>query len=187
MNETANILNNATNKSLVILDEIGRGTSTFDGISLAWAITEYLHNNKKCKPRTLFATHYHELISLADSLDSCFNLNIEVQEYKNEVIFLRKIQPGGASKSYGIHVAKLAGIPNEVISRANHILRNFYDNKTAFNDLYKEQLPLFNDEENISNEKANDLLNELKDLNIDILSPVECLNILNSFKKKYDD
>ena len=187
MNETANILNNATNKSLVILDEIGRGTSTFDGISLAWAITEYLHNNKKCKPRTLFATHYHELISLADSLDSCFNLNIEVQEYKNEVIFLRKIQPGGASKSYGIHVAKLAGIPNEVINRANHILRSFYDNKTAFNDLYKEQLPLFNDEENITNEKANDLLNELKDLNIDTLSPVECLNILNSFKKKYDD
>jgi len=187
MNETANILNNATNKSLVILDEIGRGTSTFDGISLAWAITEYLHNNKKCKPRTLFATHYHELISLADDLDSCFNLNIQVQEYKDEVIFLRKIKPGGASKSYGIHVAKLAGIPKKVINRAEHILKNFYENKTSLNNLSKDQLPLFTNEDNIFNAKAIDLLEELKDINLDILSPVECLNILNSLKKKYDD
>ena len=187
MNETANILNNATNKSLVILDEIGRGTSTFDGISLAWAITEYLHNNKKCKPRTLFATHYHELISLADDLDSCFNLNIEVQEYKDEVIFLRKIKQGGASKSYGIHVAKLAGIPKKVINRAEHILKNFYDNKTELNNLPKDQLPLFSNEENINEQKAIDLLNELKDINLDLLSPIECLNILNSFKKKYDN
>ena len=122
-----------------------------------------------------------------DDLDSCFNLNIEVQEYKDEVIFLRKIKRGGASKSYGIHVAKLAGIPKKVINRAEHILRNFYENKTSLNNLSKDQLPLFTNEDNICNEKAIDLLDELKDINLDVLSPIDCLNILNSFKKKYDD
>ena len=118
MNEAANILNNATSKSLIILDEIGRGTATFDGLSLAWSITEYLHNNKKVGARTMFATHYHELIFLADKLKKAFNLNIEVKEYNDELIFLRKIKDGGANKSYGIQVAEMAGLPYKIISRA---------------------------------------------------------------------
>ena len=108
MNETANILNNATTQSLVILDEIGRGTSTYDGLSLAWAITEYIHNNSEIKAKTLFATHYHELIDLAEDLPDAFNLNVAVDEYDGDIIFLRKIQSGGANKSYGINVAKMA-------------------------------------------------------------------------------
>ena len=187
MNETANILNNATKNSLVILDEIGRGTSTFDGISLAWAITEFLHNNKTCKPRTLFATHYHELISLADQLPSCFNLNIEVKEYKNEVIFLRKIKEGGASKSYGIHVAKLAGIPQKVIKRAERILSDFFSNKNTLNINNKEQLPLFSNEEKKTKTKADNLLEELNNINLNTLSPIDSLNVLNDLKKKYND
>jgi len=187
MNETANILNNATNKSLVILDEIGRGTSTFDGISLAWAITEYLHNNTNCKPRTLFATHYHELISLANDLSSCFNLNIEVQEYKDEVIFLRKIKEGGASKSYGIHVAKLAGIPNQVIKRAGNILNDFYNNEMSLSTNKKKQLPLFSSKDYEKDDENNKLLQKLKEINLDRLTPLESLNILHSLKKKYDN
>ena len=122
MNETANILNNATSRSLIILDEIGRGTSTFDGISIAWSVVEYIHNNTKAK--TLFATHYHELTELSMTLDSVKNYNIAVKEWNDEIIFLRKIASGGADKSYGIQVARLAGLPKEVIERAKEVLSN---------------------------------------------------------------
>ncbi len=122
MNETANILNNATSRSLIILDEIGRGTSTFDGISIAWSVVEYIHNNTKAK--TLFATHYHELTELSMTLDSVKNYNIAVKEWNDEIIFLRKIAVGGADKSYGIQVARLAGLPKEVIERAREVLAN---------------------------------------------------------------
>ncbi|HBA27513.1 MAG TPA: DNA mismatch repair protein MutS [Nitrospinae bacterium] len=122
MNETANILNNATSRSLIILDEIGRGTSTFDGISIAWSVVEYIHNNTKAK--TLFATHYHELTELSMTLDSVKNYNIAVKEWNDEIIFLRKIAVGGADKSYGIQVARLAGLPKEVIERAREVLNN---------------------------------------------------------------
>ncbi len=122
MNETANILNNATQRSLIILDEIGRGTSTFDGISIAWSVVEYIHNNTKAK--TLFATHYHELTELSMTLDSVKNYNIAVKEWNDEIIFLRKIAVGGADKSYGIQVARLAGLPKEVIERAKEVLAN---------------------------------------------------------------
>ena len=122
MNETANILNNATSRSLIILDEIGRGTSTFDGISIAWSVVEYIHNNTKAK--TLFATHYHELTELSITLDSVKNYNIAVKEWNDEIIFLRKIAVGGADKSYGIQVARLAGLPKEVIERAREVLNN---------------------------------------------------------------
>ena len=122
MNETANILNNATSRSLIILDEIGRGTSTFDGISIAWSVVEYIHNNTKAK--TLFATHYHELTELSMTLDSVKNYNIAVKEWNDEIIFLRKIAVGGADKSYGIQVARLAGLPKEVIERAKEVLSN---------------------------------------------------------------
>jgi DNA mismatch repair protein MutS len=120
MIEAANILNNATNRSLVILDEIGRGTSTYDGVSLAWAITEYLHDHNCC--RTLFATHYHELAQLAEHLTNLRNYNVEVREVKEQVVFLHKIAPGSADKSYGIHVAHLAGVPEKVLSRAREVL-----------------------------------------------------------------
>src|SRR5205823_1530866 len=120
MTEAANILNNATPRSLVILDEIGRGTSTYDGVSLAWAITEYLHDAVGC--RSLFATHYHELAQLADTLPRLRNYNVEVKEHERDVVFLHKIAPGNADKSYGIHVARLAGVPESVLTRAEAVL-----------------------------------------------------------------
>ncbi len=131
MLETANILNHATNKSLVILDEIGRGTSTFDGISIAWAVAEYLLDNSSCRARTLFATHYHELTELALTHTGVRNYNIAVKEYGEKIIFLRQIVRGVADKSYGIHVAKLAGLPDQVINRANEILENLEENAIA--------------------------------------------------------
>jgi DNA mismatch repair protein MutS len=120
MTEAANILNNATPRSLVILDEIGRGTSTYDGVSLAWAITEYLHDRAAC--RALFATHYHELARLADRLPGLRNYNVQVREGADDIVFLHKIAPGSADKSYGIHVARLAGVPREVLERAEQVL-----------------------------------------------------------------
>lgn len=122
MNETANILNNATERSLVILDEIGRGTSTYDGISIAWAVAEYLHEQIRAK--TLFATHYHELTSMSRKFPRIKNFNVAVREWNDQIIFLRKIQPGGADKSYGIQVARLAGLPREVIDKAKVMLNH---------------------------------------------------------------
>jgi DNA mismatch repair protein MutS len=127
MSETANILNNATVRSLVILDEIGRGTSTFDGLSLAWSIVEYLHNQVGAK--TLFATHYHELTELAGRLKRLRNYNVAVREWNDQVVFLRKIVPGGTDKSYGIQVARLAGVPRDVLDRAKAILRNLEESE----------------------------------------------------------
>jgi DNA mismatch repair protein MutS len=122
MNETAGILNNATASSLVILDEIGRGTSTFDGLSIAWSVAEYLHDRIGC--RTLFATHYHEMTDLDRSRPGVVNLNVAVREWNDQVIFLRKIVPGRADQSYGIQVARLAGLPDDVLKRAKEILSN---------------------------------------------------------------
>jgi DNA mismatch repair protein MutS len=127
MSETANILNNATSKSLIVLDEIGRGTSTFDGLSLAWSIIEYIHNVVGAK--TLFATHYHELTELADKYKRIRNYNVAVREWKDQVVFLRKIVEGGCDKSYGIQVARLSGIPKPVIERAIQILRNLEESE----------------------------------------------------------
>jgi DNA mismatch repair protein MutS len=120
MVETARILNTATDRSLVILDEIGRGTSTYDGVSLAWSIAEHIHDDLCC--RTLFATHYHELTQLSESHSGVVNLNVSVKEWQDKVVFLHKIVPGSADKSYGIHVAKLAGVPRDVTARAGEIL-----------------------------------------------------------------
>ena len=122
MNETANIVNNATDRSLVILDEIGRGTSTFDGLSIAWSVAEYLHDF--IRARTLFATHYHEMTELAVICPGVKNYNVAVREWNDQIIFLRKIQPGAADKSYGIQVARLAGLPREIVDRAKEILKN---------------------------------------------------------------
>ena len=175
MNETANILNNATSKSLIILDEIGRGTSTYDGLSLAWSITEYIHNNPLVKANTLFATHYHELIQLANDLPDAFNLNISVKEYNEEIIFLRKIVEGGASKSYGINVAKMAGLPKHVIDRSKELLAHLTKNEEK-KDSSIYQGELF---------KPGDiLLDELSKINVENISPIQALNILNSLKEK---
>ena len=131
MNETANILNNATPDSLVLLDEIGRGTSTFDGLSIAWAVTEYLHNTPGRTAKTLFATHYHELIELASSLDRIANYNVAIREQDDQIVFLRKVMPGGSDRSYGIQVARMAGLPRSVIERARVILANLEDEDLA--------------------------------------------------------
>ena len=133
MVETANILNHATPRSLIILDEIGRGTSTFDGLSLAWAIAEFLHDTPTSKARTLFATHYHELTDLALTKPGVKNYNVLVREQGEEILFLRKIAPGIADKSYGIHVARLAGIPRQIIDRAAQVLENL--EATEFDEL----------------------------------------------------
>jgi len=131
MNETANILNNATDKSLIVLDEIGRGTSTFDGISIAWAVAEFIH--EKLRARTLFATHYHELTDLALTMDRVKNYNVAIKEWNDQIIFLRRVVEGGADKSYGIQVARLAGLPVSVIARAREVLANL--EKAEFDDV----------------------------------------------------
>ncbi|MCY3555703.1 MAG: DNA mismatch repair protein MutS [Gemmatimonadetes bacterium] len=131
MNETANILNNATPQSLVLLDEIGRGTSTFDGLSIAWAVTEFLHNTPERAAKTLFATHYHELIELASSLDRIANYNVAIREQDDQIVFLRKVMPGGSDRSYGIQVARMAGLPRSVVERARVILADLEDEDLA--------------------------------------------------------
>ena len=133
MQETANILNNATRKSLIVLDEIGRGTSTFDGISIAWSVAEYLHGKHEAKAKTLFATHYHELTDLADTFDGVKNFTVKVKEEGGRVVFLRRIVPGVAEKSFGIHVGAMAGLPQEVVDRAKQILRNLEANEIDVN------------------------------------------------------
>lgn len=190
MNETANILNNATDRSLIILDEVGRGTSTFDGVSIAWAITEYIHRH--IRARTLFATHYHELTELALLFPEIKNYNIAVREWGDEIIFLRKIVEGGTDKSYGIHVARLAGIPKEVIQRARVILNNleaatldingkpkFAPVKTGQDRRLPTQLKLF-----VS--KQDMIIEEIRKLDISKISPLEALNKLHEFKMKLE-
>ena len=122
MNETANILNNCTSNSLIVLDEIGRGTSTYDGLSIAWAVVEHLHGKEQEGPKTLFATHYHELTRLAESLPRLRNYSVTVKEWNDEIIFVRQVTPGASERSFGIQVARLAGLPDEVVGRAKQIL-----------------------------------------------------------------
>tara|TARA_Y100001970_G_scaffold294115_1_gene447055 strand:- start:9662 stop:12247 length:2586 start_codon:yes stop_codon:yes gene_type:complete len=177
MNEAANILNNATPESLIILDEVGRGTSTFDGLSLAWSITEYIHNNPSVKAKTLFATHYHELIALADDLPDAFNLNIIVKEHDGNIVFLRKIQEGGANKSYGINVAKMAGLPSYVLNRATDLLYEFMNTGSSNKIIHQEEL--FN--------TKDILLDEFEKIDLDNITPIEALNVLNLLKKKIEN
>jgi DNA mismatch repair protein MutS len=131
MNETASILNNLSDRSLILLDEIGRGTSTYDGISIAWAIAEYIHQNKGGKAKTLFATHYHELNEMASAFKRIKNFNVSVKELQKKILFLRKLVPGGSEHSFGIHVAKIAGMPTKVITRANSILKKLEKSHSA--------------------------------------------------------
>ncbi|MBI5963261.1 MAG: DNA mismatch repair protein MutS [Chloroflexi bacterium] len=180
MVEAANILHHATSRSLLILDEIGRGTSTYDGLSIAWGIIEYIHNHPHLRAKTLFATHYHELTQLADLLPGIRNYNVAVSEADNKVVFLHKIIPGGADRSYGIHVAQLAGLPAPVIGRANEIMAEL--EKTSgravrINPQAAQQEMLF--------PETSPLLDELKKLDVNSLSPIEALNKLFEWQKNF--
>ena len=184
MNETANILNNATNRSLIILDEIGRGTSTYDGLSIAWAITEFIHNSEESYSKTLFATHYHELVDLANSLEKAFNLSVDVKELNDEIVFLRKIVDGGTDKSYGIYVAKMAGLPNEVILRAHEILESLSLNEN--NNKNVEEYDSNRLKQSITKSMYDELIDELQSINVDNIAPIKALKILDDLKKKYE-
>jgi len=186
MNETASILNNISERSLVLLDEIGRGTSTYDGISIAWAISEYLHEHPS-KAKTLFATHYHELNEMTETLARIKNYNVSVKELKDAVLFLRKLVPGGSHHSFGIHVAKMAGMPQAVLHRANKILKRLEKSHSS-EELTEEMKALSKDEMQLSFFKLDDpllveLRDEILDLDIDTLTPVEALMKLNEIKR----
>lgn len=183
MNETANILNNATPNSLVLLDEIGRGTSTYDGLSIAWSVTEYLHNKDSTAAMTIFATHYHELVELANELPRAFNLTVEVKEFGDRVVFLRKIKPGGADKSYGIHVAEMAGIPKPVIARSNEILNQLLSSDKTKPDVSQKivntkQIGLFE-------KQVAALRDDLDKIDINQMTPIEAMQKLNELKEKH--
>lgn len=193
MIETANILNNATPNSLVLLDEIGRGTSTFDGLSLAWSIVEYIHNNPQLRCKTLFATHYHELTELENILPGVKNYNVIVKEWNDEIIFLRKIEKGSADQSYGIQVARLAGIPYKVILRAKQILQNLEDHEISPQGLTakaKKQLANATSQLDIFDaifekvEQKNEILQEIKELDVENLTPIQAIQVLAELKEK---
>jgi DNA mismatch repair protein MutS len=197
MIEVANILNNATDNSLILLDEVGRGTSTFDGISIAWAVAEYLHETSGKRGRTLFATHYHELAEMALMYPRFRNLHIKVREWNDQIIFLRKIENGSCDHSYGIQVARLAGVPRKVIVRAREILTNLEnmeltpDHKPVLarrhdsNSVNKEQIDLFSGIQlNVMDSLHSEILQQLQNLDIDGLTPLDALNILSDLKKK---
>jgi DNA mismatch repair protein MutS len=193
MLETAGILHNATSRSLVLLDEVGRGTSTFDGLSIAWAVAEYLHEREGLRARTLFATHYHELTDMALTMNRIKNYHVAVREWKDEIVFLRKIIPGPSDKSYGIHVAKLAGIPKDVIDRAREILFNLEKQeldeagapRLAHRTLKaqnRNQLLLFAEDREIA--RLRDLEREIGSLDLSSLTPTEALNMLEALKSR---
>ncbi|WP_316787968.1 DNA mismatch repair protein MutS [Pedobacter frigoris] len=188
MNETASILNNISDNSLILLDEIGRGTSTYDGISIAWAIAEFLHTHPNARPKTLFATHYHELNELANTMGRIKNFNVSIKEVGNKVIFLRKLVPGGSEHSFGIHVAKMAGMPSKLINRANEILKKLEIDRTegqSIKDSIKKvqnqayQLHMFAVDDPIL-VKIRDTLNNL---DVNILTPVEALLKLDEIQR----
>ncbi len=181
MTETASILNNLSNRSLILMDEIGRGTSTYDGVSIAWAIVEYLHNHKDYKPKTLFATHYHELNQLSEDLVRVKNFNVSVKEVGDKIIFMRKLKEGGSEHSFGIHVAQMAGMPNKVVFRSNEILRFLEKDKhknesKKFDELPKPQvqMSLFD-----LDPKSKEIQEMLSSIDINTMSPVEALLKLN--------
>ena len=189
MNETASILNNISSRSLILLDEIGRGTSTYDGISIAWAISEFLHDNVS-KPKTLFATHYHELNEMTSSFKRIKNFNVSVKEEKNDVLFLRKLIPGGSEHSFGIHVAKMAGMPSKVLNKAHQILKKL--EKSHSNEELTGKVKSIKDDIqlqffNLDNPVLEELKDEISKIDINSLTPVEALLKLSELKKKIDN
>jgi len=200
MNETASIMNNISDRSLILMDEIGRGTSTYDGISIAWSITEFLHTNGKVRPKTLFATHYHELNELANKFDRIKNWSIATKELDNKVIFLRKLVPGGSNHSFGIYVAKMAGMPKSVVERAQYILSQL-EQKSIQTEGDKLAAPNKNKKgaikqqlENMSASpmqlnifESNDptlvkLKEMLEELDLNGMTPIECMMKLSELK-----
>jgi DNA mismatch repair protein MutS len=179
MTEAANILNNATSRSFIILDEIGRGTSTYDGLSIAWAVIEFIHNHPELGAKTIFATHYHELVDLAGILPRVKNFNVAVAEEGDRVVFLHKIVSGGSDRSYGIHVARLAGLPKSVIVRAEEVLADLesHDSKRSKVSPRKAslQIPLFSG--------GSLLADEINSLDIDSMSPLEAITKLYELKR----
>jgi DNA mismatch repair protein MutS len=189
MNETSSILNNLSNRSLILLDEIGRGTSTYDGISIAWAITEFLHEHPLFKAQALFATHYHELNEMASSFGRIKNFHVSIKEIKNQIIFLRKLASGGSEHSFGIHVAKMAGMPQTVVKRANELL-HIFERSHSSEELKKQsekltpppadfQLSFIQLDDPLLIQIKEDILNT----DINTLTPVEALMKLNEIKK----
>jgi len=187
MTETANIINNATDKSLVILDEVGRGTSTYDGLSLAWAITEHIAGKIKC--RTLFATHYHELTELVELFGNIRNCNVAVREWMDEVVFLHKILPGGTDKSYGIHVAKLAGLPKNILERSKEILEELESTfqKEATGRHLSKHKTKEPDKDSLFVQKNKSVLEKLGSTDVNNLTPIEAINLLNEIKNEINE
>ena len=196
MNETASIMNNVSNRSLILLDEIGRGTSTYDGISIAWSIAEFLHNNGQVQPKTLFATHYHELNELANKITRIKNFNIATKEVGQKVIFLRKLVAGGSHHSFGIHVAKMAGMPKSIVDRATEILTQLeqksIENSTNTGKGIKTKkadmssIPTDNYQLNIfetTSPELEQLKEQLKAIDVNSITPIEALMKLNELKK----
>jgi DNA mismatch repair protein MutS len=188
MSETANILNNATARSLVVLDEVGRGTATFDGLAIAWAVVEYLHQNPRVCPKTLFATHYHELTDIAEYLPKVRNYNFLVKESRDDIVFLRRLAPGRSDRSYGIAVGKLAGLPSEVVTRARQVLSDFEKGERL--SVRAARL----DADRVS-EPAPELglppaehtvVRELLELDLSRLAPIEALNRMADWQKRLD-
>ena len=189
MNETASIMNNVSDRSLVLLDEIGRGTSTYDGISIAWSLAEFLHNHPSFKPKTLFATHYHELNELAAKYDRIKNFHVATKELKHKVLFLRKLKPGGSHHSFGIHVARMAGMPNKIVNRAQELLIELEkksieeqgsDAKEKLASLPKEQVQLSFFE--ASDPKGEEIKEKLSDIDVNRLTPIECMLALQELR-----
>lgn len=174
MAETSAILHTATSRSLVLLDEIGRGTSTYDGVSIAWSVTEHLHSRVGCK--TIFATHYHELTQLADELPALRNYNVAVREVGDRVLFLHRMQPGGADRSYGIEVGRLAGLPDLVLARAREVLRRLEAENLVSSPRPVEQLTLFAPEPHAA-------LKRLAELDLDRMTPLQALSVLAELKE----
>ena len=186
MTETASILNNLSDRSLILMDEIGRGTSTYDGISIAWSIVEFIHNHSQFKAKTLFATHYHELNELTKDLSRVKNYNVSVKELEDKVIFLRKLEPGGSEHSFGIHVAQMAGMPNQIVIRANEILKHL--EKEKLSDQEKEKLaevPSSQFQLNLfeGDPKFEKVMKLLSDVDVNTISPVEALLKINEMKE----
>ncbi|MDQ3142791.1 MAG: DNA mismatch repair protein MutS [Bacteroidota bacterium] len=193
MNETASILNNMSSRSLILLDEIGRGTSTYDGISIAWSIAEYLHEQKDRKAKTLFATHYHELNELSKHFSGIKNFHVATQEINNKVLFLRKLVAGGSEHSFGIHVAQMAGMPVQIVQRAEQILvelesnRESLDKKTKVSQITKrtqKEMGLSNQPDDLKKTQEKSILQDLQSVDPNTLSPVECLMKIMEWKKK---
>jgi DNA mismatch repair protein MutS len=185
MTETASILNNLSDRSLVLMDEIGRGTSTYDGVSIAWAIVEYLHDNKEYRAKTLFATHYHELNQLAEDHPRVKNFNVSVKESGDKILFMRTLKPGGSEHSFGIHVARLAGMPNRIVLRANEILK--FLEKDKHREEHSKRLQEIPPSVQMNLFEADPRLGEIRELlaqtDINTMSPVEALLKLNEVIK----